>query len=245
VDGAEDRHRFFEHLPARRKVDAVVIVAFPLDAAEHERLDLMGVTIVAAGGPDAAYPYVSIDDRLAGRQAVSHLLGLGHRRVAMIATVDPDPPEWITGSTRAQFYHDSVAAAGIEPDPRLVVTVEWGAAHGAQAMDRLLRLESPPTAVFAHSDEVAIGALHSLRRAGIRVPEDVSVVGIDDHPMSEFLDLTTVRQPVREQGALTAQMLLSLLRGEDVDRAVTVATQLVLRGSTAPPSRAGARLSRK
>ena len=104
-------------------------------------------------------------------------------------------------------------------------------------MATLLSLRSPPTAVYAHSDEVALGALRTLRRAGLRVPEDMSIVGIDDHPLAALTDLTTVRQPVQLQGRLTAEMLLGLLRGDDVDVAVEVPTELVVRASTAPPRR--------
>ena len=104
-------------------------------------------------------------------------------------------------------------------------------------MAKLLGMRRPPTAVYAHSDEVALGALRTLRRAGLRTPQDVSVVGIDDHPHAALADLTTVRQPVARQGAIAAQNLLALLSGEEVDQAVTLPTQLVIRGSTAPPLR--------
>ena len=106
-------------------------------------------------------------------------------------------------------------------------------------MGELLGLREPPTAVYAHSDELAIGAMRTLRRAGIRVPEDISVIGIDDHPLAELTDLTTVSQPVRQQGVLAGQMVLGLLQGEDVERAVTMPTRLIIRRSTAPPRTTG------
>lgn len=237
VGDAEDRIRFFERLPARRKVDGVVVVAFPVEERERNRLEQMGVTIVAAGVRNASYPYVSIDDQVAGRQAVDHLIQLGHRRIAMISADDPDQPGWPRPHGRSDAYYAALTAADIPIDERLVVTVDWGAAHGADAMAQLLRLREPPTAVYAHSDEVALGAMSALRRAGLRVPDDISVIGIDDHPLAELVDLTTVRQPVREQAVLTAHMLVALLAGEDVEGAVTVPTQLIVRGSTLPPKR--------
>jgi LacI family transcriptional regulator, repressor for deo operon, udp, cdd, tsx, nupC, and nupG len=106
-------------------------------------------------------------------------------------------------------------------------------------MGELLGLREPPTAVYAHSDEVALGAIRTLRRAGIRVPEDVSVIGIDNHPLAELTDLTTVSQPVRQQGVLAGQMVLGLLQGEDIERAVTMPTRLIIRRSTAPPRTMG------
>lgn len=114
---------------------------------------------------------------------------------------------------------------------------EWGGEHGADAMAELLSRPQVPTAVFAHSDEVAAGALRTIRRAGLRVPEDVSVVGIDDHPIAALLELTTVAQSVVRQGELTARMLLQILRDDPghVDRQVTVPTRLVVRRTTAAP----------
>jgi LacI family repressor for deo operon, udp, cdd, tsx, nupC, and nupG len=235
----EERRGFFDKLPARRKVDAVVVLAFPVSEAEQERLGLLGVSVLAAGGQVASYPYVSMDDRAAARQAMDHLLFLGHRRIAMIAAVDPDSPEWAHGMGRTDAYHEALADAGIGPDPRLVVTVPWGGSRGADAMAELLGLREPPTAVYAHSDELAFGALATCRRAGVRVPEDISVVGIDDHPLAELADLTTVAQPVVRQGELAGQMVVDTLAGVPVTGGRTVPTRLVVRGTTAPP-RAGA-----
>jgi DNA-binding LacI/PurR family transcriptional regulator len=233
VGDIQDRRVFFQRLPARRKVDAVVIIAFPLEPPEQRRLELMGVHIVAAGGQSVDYPYVCVDDENAGRQAVDHLLFLGHRRIGMLEAIDPDQPGLVSG--RSTAYYAGLRDAGIPVDPRLVESNDWGGEHGAESMAKLLSLREPPTAVYAHSDEVALGAIRTLRRAGLRVPEDISVIGIDDHPLAELVDLTTVSQPVREQGVLAAEMLLTLLRGDKVDPAVTVPTHLVVRGSTAAP----------
>lgn len=239
VGDATDRHAFFRDLPARRKVDGVVVAAFDVDDAERERLEVMGVTIVSAGGHVSPYPYVGIDDQAAARQAVDHLVQLGHRRIAMIGAANPDQPAWPSERARSDGYRAALHSAGLAVDPSLVVTTAWGGGHGARAMARLLSLPEPPTAVFAHSDEVAVGAMRTIRRAGLRIPEDVSIVGIDDHPLADLVDLTTVHQPVREQGALAAQLLLGLLRADpEVPRSVTVPTYLVARGSTAaPPAR--------
>ena len=232
---SRNRHRFFDQLPARRKVDAVVVVAFPLDDHERRRLDLLGVRIVAAGGQSADFPYVSINDLQAGRQAMHHLINLGHTRIAMLAAVDPDRPVAPTG--RSAAYESTLAEAGIEVDRLLIRTTAWGGEEGAVSMGALLGLRDPPTAVYAHSDEVAMGAMRTLRRAGLRIPEDMSIVGIDDHPHAALADLTTVRQPVQLQGRLTGELLLGPLRDGDVEAAVEVPTELVVRASTAPPGR--------
>ena len=234
VSDLDDRRDFLERLPARRKVDAVIVVAFPLNEVECKRLELMGVRIVAAGGQSAAYPYVCIDDQIAGRQAMDHLLNLGHRRIAMLEAIDPDQPPMVSGRTAA--YHAALHEAGIPIDPQLVQASDWGGENGAASMSKLLGLRNPPTAVYAHSDEVALGAIRTIRRAGLRIPQDISVIGIDDHPLAALTDLTTIRQEVFEQGAQAARILLNLLQGStDINQAVTVPTHLVVRHSTAPP----------
>ncbi len=234
VGDAADRQSFFRLLPARRKVDAVLVVGIPVSAEEQERLALLGVGVVAAGGQFAPYPYVSVDDLAAGRQALDHLLFLGHRRIAMIDAIDPNETSWPVDG-RALAYTTALRDADLPVEEELFVRVPWGATSGAEAMGRLLSLREPPTAVFAHSDEIAIGALRTLRKAGLRVPEDMSVIGIDDHPMAEQLDLTTVHQDVRRQGELAARLVTRLLDGDDVATSTMLPTRLVARGSTAPP----------
>ena len=135
-----------------------------------------------------------------------------------------------------------VAELGLDDDPRLVTTNSWGGSEGAQSMSRLLALDEPPTAVFAHSDEVAAGAIRTLRRVGLTPGQDLSVIGIDDHPLADLLDLTTIRQEPDEQGRRAARLLLDLLAGRDPsDVHLTVPTELVVRGSTQRPPRASQR----
>jgi DNA-binding LacI/PurR family transcriptional regulator len=238
VGEAEDRSSFFERLPARRKVDGLLVVGFPVTETERARLALMDVPIVAAGGQMAAYAHVGIDDRVAGEQAMHHLLNLGHRRIAMIDTIDPNADEWPVDG-RALAYHQSLREAGVTPDPDLFVRVPWGAEPGAQAMASLLSLREPPTAVFAHSDEVAMGALRTIRHAGMTAPDDISVIGVDDHPLAAELDLTTIRQEVFRQGELAATLLTETLSGNPPQESPLLPTRLVVRSSTGRPPGGG------
>ena len=236
LECAEDRRRFFAELPARRKADALVVVAIPVPEDEGARLERLGMQVVVAGGRVLEYPHVRIDDEEVGVQAVSHLVGLGHRRIAMIRSSDPEGAVWDSDLGRTAGYRRALASAGLPFEDDLQVTVPYGVDGGAGAMERLLSLPQRPTAVFCHSDDIALGALRTLRRAHVPVPGGMSVVGVDDQPAAELSDLTTVHQSVDEQARLAGEMVLALVRGEQpaVEHLV-VPTWLVVRGTTAPP----------
>jgi LacI family transcriptional regulator, repressor for deo operon, udp, cdd, tsx, nupC, and nupG len=231
LPSAWERFEFFERLPLRRKVDAVVVVSFPLDARSESRLLALGIPVVVVSSQSAAFSSVSVDDYRAGRQAVDHLIHAGHRRIGMIRTVDPENTPWAADLARVDGYRDALAAAGITQAENPVASVAWGIDGGARGMELLLSDPVPPTAVFCFSDEIAIGAMRTLRRSGLVVPEAMSLIAVDDHPMAELLDLTTVRQPVAEQGASAGQLVTELLAGGPV-RHVQLPTRLVIRHST-------------
>ena len=237
VDGPEQRERFLRELPARRKVDAAILTALPMSQLEVDRLDRLGVHMVVAGGRVRDFPRVEVDDREVGRLAVQHLLDLGHRSIAMIRTSDTEGTSWSSDTVRVRAWRETLSRAGLVPPPEHLVTVGYGVAAGADAMTRLLRLPSRPTAVFAYSDELAASAVGAARAHGLAVPEDISVVGVDGHPVATMLGLTSVEQCVIDQGRLAAQMVLDLLCGLPTEPALTVPATLVVRGSTGPPRR--------
>ena len=233
---AAARSRFFEALPLRRKVDALVVVAIPLTGRERARLEQLDVpTVMVGGDDDGSNTWIGIDDEAAAEQAVGHLIRLGHRDIAMIQATAVDGQTWATDQARIRGFHRRITAVAL-PEPQ-VVTVEWGSDGGALGMEMLLSNDQWPTAVFCHSDQIAIGALRTLKKASIAVPETMSVIGVDDEPVAEVADLTTVAQPVREQGAIAARRLIASLGDvEPADpRVVTLPTRLVIRGSTSPP----------
>ena len=239
IDGQAQRSRFFQQLPARRKVDALILVALPMLPAEIDRLDLMGVHVVIAGGRLGSYPFVEVDDHAVGMSAVDHLVELGHRRIAMIRTSDTDGSAWSSDLLRTQGYRAALANHELLAPPDYLVTEAYGVDAGARGMQRLLALKEPPTAVFAYSDEIAVSAMRALQMAGLRTPEDMSLIGADGHPLGGLFGITTLEQSVGGQGRLAAETVVALLRGQDVDPAVQVPTTLVDRGSTGPPPTSG------
>jgi LacI family transcriptional regulator len=185
---------------------------------------------------DERIPSVSAQHTSGATQAMHHLLGLGHRRIAAIT----GPAGWVATEDRRRGYHAALAAAGILPDPALEIESNFEISGGAQAMDQLLDLPDPPTAIFAFNDNLAIGVMQSARAHGLRVPQDLSIVGFDDSEHSTIVSpaLTTVRQPLAEMGRTAVSLLTRLLERQRFETLhLELATRLVVRGSTAEPSR--------
>lgn len=234
IDGPEERRGFFRELPTRRKVDAVVVTALPVLDEEAHRLSHLGVDVVIVGNELLDHPHVRLDDLAVARLACEHLIGLGHREIAMIRLNDSEGTHWAPDTQRVRGYREALRDAGLRPHP--LVSVEFGPSAGAVAMRRLLQRKRRPTAVFAYSDEMAVGAMRVLAQEQIDVPTQMSIIGIDDHPLAELFDLTTVRQDVALQARTAARRTLRLLDGDALDpRHEVVPHELVVRGSTAPP----------
>ena len=171
--------------------------------------------------------------------ATEHLLSLGHRRIAAIG----GPESYLCSLARIDGYRSALERAGLKHDPALVRHGDFHYEGGFLRADSLLDLADPPSAIFAGSDQQALGVYEAARQRDLRVPQDLSVVGFDDLPMSRWSapPLTTVRQPLAEMGRVAAEMLGTLVEGLTLSSPrMELATELVVRGSTAPPSESGA-----
>jgi LacI family transcriptional regulator len=170
-----------------------------------------------------------------GLSAAGHLLELGHRQIAYVG----GPAEAACNQARMQGYRAAMEAAGLPVPDGYVRYGRFHHSDGVAEGASLLALPEPPTAVFAGSDETALGIVEAARSRGLRVPEDLSIVGFDDTSVARFASppLTTVRQPLREIGGAALRRALALAAGEKVDSYhVELATELVVRDSTAPPA---------
>jgi LacI family transcriptional regulator len=185
---------------------------------------------------DDRIPSVSAAHASGADQAMQHLLALGHRRIAAIT----GPRGWVATEDRRRGYHAALAAAGILPEPELEAEADFEISGGSAAAVALLDGPDPPTAIFAFNDNLAIGALQAARARGLRVPEDLSVIGFDDveHATIVTPALTTVRQPLAEMGRTAVSLLMRLLERQRFETLhVELGTRLVVRESTAPPPR--------
>jgi len=178
---------------------------------------------------------VMSDNESGGRQAVEHLVALGHRRIATIAGSLESKP----GSDRLRGYRAAVQAAGLAYRDEYVAYGDWYAPSGRACAARLLALPEPPTAIFAAADTMALGAMGAAAELGLRVPEDVSIVGFDDIQLAPHLNppLTTLRQDKLGLGAAAGEALIARIAGAtDRPPLHTLPVELIVRGSTAPPA---------
>ncbi len=219
-----------------KRVDGVIILNVPLSEEEQALLDRLGLPIVSLGTVLNGEPCVRIDDAAAMRTAIEHLVTLGHLDIAYVGDVGLDAALTETPHARLDAFRETLRSHGLTPNEDWVLRSDWTAASGQKAAHRLFNASPQPTAVAAGDDDIAIGVLIGARQLGLRVPEDVSVIGIDDHEFSELLGLSTVRQDVVALGATAARMLLDLLSGGPttaVSDDIVLPTELVLRESTA------------
>ena len=241
---AEARHRVMQTHQLTKRADAVVILGLQPTPAEQTWLADHAARVVLVGASVPTWPSVTIDDEAASVTAVAHLAALGHRRIAYVGGSAEEALDFATPRARLVGFHRAMHESGLEADPALERVGGFTVAGGLAAGHDLLDLDQPPTAVFCASDEMAIGVLRAARDRGVAVPEQLSVVGIDDHEMAQFLDLTTVRQPVAEQGRQAALQVLALLDEDPPEpvpaRHLVLETELVVRSSTGPAPAGGA-----
>ena len=184
---------------------------------------------------DERVPTVSAAHSSGASQATRYLLGLGHRRIGAIT----GPRGWMATEERKRGYVAALAATGVLPDPELVIESNFGVDGGRAAATALFELAEPPSAIFAFNDQLAIGAMHAALARGLRLPADLSIVGFDDTVEAGLVTpaLTTVRQPLAEMGRMAVSLLVRLLEHEPIEALhVELATQLVVRDSTAEPA---------
>jgi LacI family xylobiose transport system transcriptional regulator len=221
-----------------RQSTAAILVFSDLAPEQRARLaarDIPFVVVDPAGDPGPDMPAVGSANWNGGLAATRHLIELGHRRIGVIG----GPRPVLCSKARIDGYTSALDAAGIEIDPALI---RYGDFHVESGRDRgreLLRLDDPPTAIFAGSDLQAMGLYEAARELGVRIPEDLSVVGYDDLPVARWVGppLTTVRQPLTEMAEEATRMALALARGErPANLRLDLATDLVVRRSTAAPA---------
>jgi LacI family transcriptional regulator len=230
------------HLPERelryaqvlrsKQVDGVIFLPVTPDLEPVYSLGRAGIQVVILERVVPGYACIVADEHHAGYLATRHLLGLGHRRIGCIVLSGDST----SSVARVEGYRTALLEAGVLPDRSLIVESEYGYAAGDAAAREFLKLPDRPSAVVAHNDLMAIGAMKAFMQAGLRVPADISLVGCDDIAAASYVQpsLTTIAYPKRQMGRAAAEMLVGLLGSKEAlpRGPLKLAVDLVVRGST-------------
>lgn len=223
-----------------KRVDGLLALNVPLAENSVVSLQSLRVPVVTVGTAVEGMSSVLVDNIEVGRLATKHLLDLGHRRIAFFGDDLDEMHGYTAAADRHRGYDLALREAGIEPDPALSERTGFSTDGGEAATHRVFSRRAadfePPTAVFAVSDEVAMGVLFAAKEHGLKVPRDLSVIGVDGHDFAYLFDLTTISQPVRDQGRIAARLLLEQVNTTQPrpPSVVSVGCGLIRRGTTGP-----------
>ncbi len=233
INQIEDRDRVFKEEYLKGRIDALISIAVPLNEEEFQSILNLDIPTALVGTGDPRVASVRINDVAGARTATQHLVNQGHKRIGLIGGVDMDPFNFPVNRNRKTGFLQVLEESGLEFDPAHEVIGDFQAATAVQAMGELLAKRNRPTAIFCESDEMAIGAIHAIKRHGLKVPDDISIVGFDNHEMAEYFDLTTIEQPVQMLGEMAAWSIMEKLKKPDADMPdLTLPTSLIVRNST-------------
>ena len=239
LEDSPSRRLTLTHDMVSKRVDGAIVLNLPLTDAEEQVLRHLELPTVTVGNAFDGWSSVRIDDGSTVRTAVDHLVGLGHRKVAYIGAVLRADAYGEVPRERRDAFVSSMQRHRLPVPGDWIRLCDWTARDATVDAEALFTDADLPTAVVAASDEMALGVLAAAGRHGLRVPEDLSIVGVDDHPLAAVFGLTTVHQDVKAQAAQASALLLGQLdRGASRQQVegVVLPTALVVRESTAPPS---------
>jgi LacI family transcriptional regulator len=233
-DGNLDKELLYTNVLVKKQVDGILFVAAGVSTERILELQRRNIPLVLIDRdlPEASVDSVLTDNAQAGWAATRHLIELGHTRIACVT----GPSDLTPSADRVIGYREALRQSDLAVDEALIVKGDFQYVSGYQAGTHLLALERPPTAVFACNDLMAIGFMSAALQSGLRVPEDLSIVGFDDVRLAAFANppLTTIAQPKYEMGVVAAELLLERMREPELAaRRHVLDTQLLRRGSTA------------
>lgn len=215
VENIEQRNRQFRNVLRRERIDGLVIITLRPNEKDIARLRRENIPAVLVDQRHAHLSYLAIDDVHGGELATQHLIDLGHRKIAFISDYldDPiqDPFKFTASRDRFLGYRNALEGAGIPFNPNYLKTGPHAKRYAKELAIELLNASNPPTAIFTASDTFAIGVLQAAKELNIRVPDQLSVVGYDDIEIAQYLNLTTVRQPLYESGKLAIHHLIKTI----------------------------------
>lgn len=234
----EGGKRPFTRSILRRRVDAVIVIATVFTPDEFAELALLDMPMIAVGPPTMGLRTIGVDDSAIMTTAATHLIEMGHRTLGLVGGYDTQSLTVFSASEREHAFTKSALKAGVVVDPTWMLSGAYQSGVTRQVVANLYQGRSWPTGLVCASDDMAIGAMYAIQSLGLRVPEDVSVIGIDGHEDAAGFDLTTCAQNAQEQGAYAARQVVAEIEGAAPPESFESSPfELVIRGSTAPPTR--------
>ena len=218
VNSQSQMNDYLTALPLRGTLDGLIIISLPIDVSVCERLIHHGLETVLVEYPQQALSSVEIDDYEGGRMAADYLVGKGHKQFAFIGLTEPPEYGIHPVSFRLDGFRDALAEVDIELTGSYISLAEYTQEQTRQAARSLFQLDKPPTAIFAATDFQAMVVLNAARQMGLRVPQDVAILGFDDLDMADYVGLTTICQPLDESGKIAVELLLSRINNPDRSR---------------------------
>jgi DNA-binding LacI/PurR family transcriptional regulator len=215
VETLQQRSDAFQDFARRARVDGLIVISLPLLGDEVAALRRDNLPVVLIDIEHAGVPRVTIDDVRGGELAAEHLLARGHRRIGFVGDVAASPFGFTSSERRRRGLRVALERAGVTPDDALERLGPHAREQARALAIDLLGRDDRPTAIFAASDTQAIGVLEGARALGLRVPDDVAVIGFDDVDLADLLGLTTVRQPLRQSGAHGADLIMAEIEGAE------------------------------
>jgi DNA-binding LacI/PurR family transcriptional regulator len=211
VDSSARRDGYLASLPVTRRLDGLIIMALPFDQTTALRLANHPLETVLIEFSQESFSSIRIDDRVGGQMAAEYLLQKKHRRCAFVG--DADLPDFAihTSDWRLEGYREALAAAGVILRDEYVALAPHSRENARLSAHRLLDLPEPPTAIFAASDNQALGVLKAARERRLSMPKELAVIGFDDVDIADYVGLTTIRQPLEESGRVAVDLLLARL----------------------------------
>jgi DNA-binding LacI/PurR family transcriptional regulator len=238
VGSPEMRDQRIYDLANRSRTDGLMIISMPINDQQTERLLKNQMPVVLIDSHRSEFSRVIVDDTEGGRLATQHLIDLGHTKIAFLSSHLENPLQFSSTLERYHGYCNALELAGIPVNPAYQIEGEHGRKEAEEMALKLLALDDPPTAIFASSDSKAVGVLDAAKKKGIKVPEELSIIGYDNIRDAEFLELTTIQQPLFKSGVLGCETLLSMIDQPDQEiEEIILPVELIARKTTSPPSR--------
>ena len=232
VEAPEQRADAMRELADRNRIAGLLVVSLPIYDHEIDALQRDDLPAVLLDVTHPRLPRVVIDNAHGGELAAAHLLGKGHQRIGFVGDHPTNAYGFTSSEDRRRGFHAELARAGLELDPRLERFARHGREEAGACATELLRLASPPTAIFAASDDQAVGVIDAANAVGVEVPGDLSVIGFDDIEIARYVGLTTVAQPLEASGRRAAELLLAQIEGWAA-AAEKLQCELIVRETTA------------